>query len=178
MSATLTRHMTHDRRHNNNPAGWGTLQVEKSMAAFDLQRVSWTAWHRADRPWRTLTSMMKSVKGLRLSGPSSPLRSCFLCLTRNWASVFSSLETFSRRSIFSTSSGELKRAARRVMGLGESSLALWKTRLISSMLPSGGKPEEEQKDFGSITLASEKRSTFTLFTYNSSTYTSILLKED
>lgn len=92
-----------------------------------------------------LTSMIKSVKGLRLSSSSWLLQSSRLYLTRNRARVFSSLETLSRMSIFSTSSGLWKRAARMVMGLGEWSLAFRHTRFISSTLPSGGKPEEEQK---------------------------------
>lgn len=91
-----------------------------------------------------LTSMMKSVKGFRLSGSSLLLHSSCLYLTRNRARVFSSLDTFSRRSILSTSSGRRKRAARTVMGLGEWSLAFCHTRFISSTLPSGGKPEEQQ----------------------------------
>lgn len=100
--------------------------------------------------WRRLklTSMMKSVKGLRLSGSSLHLRSSRLYLTRNRARVFSSLDTFRRMSIFSTSSGQWKRAARMVMGLGEWSLTFCHTRFISSTSPSGGKPEQVQEQEG------------------------------
>lgn len=92
--------------------------------------------------------MMKSVKGLRLSGLSSLLRSSRLYLTRNRARVFSSLDTLSRRSIFSTSSGLWNKAARMVMGLGEWSLAFCHTRFISATEPSGGKPEEGREQRG------------------------------
>lgn len=112
----------------------------KNTLIIDIQLFLQTNWRMLK-----LTSMIKSVKGLRLSGSSWLLQSSCLYLTRNRARVFSSLETFSRMSIFSTSSGLWKRAARMVMGLGEWSFAFCHTRFISSTLPSGGKPEEEQK---------------------------------
>lgn len=97
---------------------------------------------------KKLTSIIKSVKGLRLSGSSSLLQSSRLYLTRNSARFFSSLDTFNRMSIFSTCSGERNRAARMVMGFGERSLAFCHTRFISSISPSGGNPEEQQGQEG------------------------------
>lgn len=93
-----------------------------------------------------LTSIIKSLKGFRLSSSSGFFWSSRLYLTRNSARFFSSLDTFSRRSIFSTSSGLWSRDARMVMGLGEFLLAFFHTRFISSMSPSCGKPAQQQQE--------------------------------
>lgn len=128
-------------------------------------------WLFLQTNWRRLklTSTIKSVKGLRLSGSSWLLWSSRLYFTRNRARFFSSLDTFSRMSIFSTSSGQWKRAARMVMGLGERSLAFCHTRFISSTLPSGGKPEEEQGQEGWATETEQdkNRNTNIGYDYNS-----------
>lgn len=93
-----------------------------------------------------LTSIIKSLKGFRLSSSSGFFWSTCLYLIRNSARLFSSLDTFSRRSIFSTSSGLWSRDARMVMGLGECSLAFFHTRFISAMSPSWGKPAQQQQE--------------------------------
>lgn len=102
------------------------------------------------RHWRNkqflLTSIIKSLKGFRLSSSSGFFWSSCLYLTRNSARFFSSLDTLSRRSIFSTSSGLWSRDARMVMGLGEFLLAFFHTRFISSMSPSCGKPAQQQQE--------------------------------
>lgn len=89
------------------------------------------------------TSIIKSVYGFKLSCWSSPLMRSCLYLTRKRPKFFSSLDSFSRRSSFSTSSWLRNRAARIVMGLGELSWALCQTCFISPTLPSAGRPAEK-----------------------------------
>lgn len=113
--------------------------------------MKWIRWFRrlqletGETSSFSLTSIIKSLKGFRLSSSSGFFWSSRLYLTRNSARFFSSLDTFSRRSIFSTSSGLWSRDARMVMGLGACSLAFLHTRFISSMSPSWGKPAQQQQ---------------------------------
>lgn len=119
----------------------------KQNLPSDINKVTWT-WtdifvlniREGAQGGNVHTSIMKSVYGFKLSCWSCPLTRSCLYLTRKWPRFFSSLDSFSRRSSFSTSSWLRNRAARIVMGLGELSWALCQTRFISPTLPSAGRP--------------------------------------
>ncbi len=107
---------------------WNSINLNVKCCTFDIAEGN------------AHTSMMKSVYGFMQSCLSCPLTRSRLYLTRKRPKFFSSLDSFSRRSSFSTSSWLRKRATRIVMGLGEQSWAFCQICFIPSTLPSAGRP--------------------------------------